>query len=138
MAPVEPTGILETALYAADLDAAADFYGRVIGLTERTRAEGRHVFFICGRGMLLIFRAEATRVAGGPLPVPTHGAEGEGHVCFSVPGEALDGWAAHLAAEGFSVEADFRWPGSGARSVYVRDPAGNSVEFAEPKLWGLV
>jgi catechol 2,3-dioxygenase-like lactoylglutathione lyase family enzyme len=134
VAPAEPTGILETALYAGDLDAAADFYGRVIGLTERTRAEGRHVFFRSGSGMLLIFRAEATRVAGGPLPVPAHGAEGEGHVCFSVPGDALDDWAAHLAAEGFPVEADFRWPGSGARSVYVRDPAGNSVEFAEPKL----
>jgi catechol 2,3-dioxygenase-like lactoylglutathione lyase family enzyme len=138
MAPAEPTGILETALYAADLDAAADFYASVIGLREVTRADGRHVFFRCGQGMLLIFRAEATRVAGGPLPVPPHGAEGEGHVCFSVPGEALDGWAAYLEAEGVAVEADFRWPGSGARSVYVRDPAGNSVEFAEPKLWGLV
>jgi hypothetical protein len=35
---------------------------------------------------------------------------------------------------GFPVEADFRWPNE-ARSIYVRDPAGNSVEFAEPRLW---
>ena len=27
-----------------------------------------------------------------------------------------------------------RWP-NGARSIYVRDPAGNSLEFAEPALW---
>ena len=134
--PTEPTGILETALYADDLDAAADFYGRVVGLAEETRAAGRHVFFRCGRGMLLIFRAEATRVAGGPLPVPAHGAEGEGHVCFNVPSDELDLWSAHLAGEGIAIEADFRWP-NGARSVYVRDPAGNSVEFAEPGLWGL-
>ena len=35
-----------------------------------------------------------------------------------------------------AIEADFRWPGSNARSIYVRDPAGNSIEFAEPRLWG--
>ena len=136
MAPSEPKGVLETALYADDLEAASDFYGRVIGLGEETRAEGRHVFFRCGPGMLLVFRAEATRVPGGPLPVPPHGAEGEGHVCFSVPGEELDDWVAHLGADGIAVESDFHWP-NGARSIYVRDPAGNSVEFAEPKLWGL-
>jgi catechol 2,3-dioxygenase-like lactoylglutathione lyase family enzyme len=136
MAPAEPTGILETALYAGDLDAASDFYGRVIGLNEETRVGGRHVFFRCGPGMLLIFRAEATRISGGPLPVPPHGADGEGHVCFNIPAEDLDDWSAHLAKEGIAVEADFRWP-NGARSIYIRDPAGNSVEFAEPKLWGL-
>ena len=26
------------------------------------------------------------------------------------------------------------WP-NGARSLYFRDPAGNSVEIAEPRLW---
>ena len=31
-------------------------------------------------------------------------------------------------------EADFAWPGGG-RSVYVRDPAGNSIEFADPAIW---
>ena len=44
-------------------------------------------------------------------------------------------------AAGVAIEADFRWPGGdgvpGARSIYVRDPAGNSVEFAEPRLWNL-
>ncbi len=136
MSPAEPLGILETALYANDLEAAAAFYGNIIGLTEETRAEGRHVFFRCGAGMLLIFRPESTRVPGGPLPVPPHGANGEGHVCFSVPGDDLDDWAARLVDKEIEIEADFNWP-NGARSVYVRDPAGNSVEFAEPKLWGL-
>ncbi|MGN6582964.1 MAG: glyoxalase/bleomycin resistance/extradiol dioxygenase family protein, partial [Rhizobiaceae bacterium] len=26
---------------------------------------------------------------------------------------------------------------SGGRSIYFRDPAGNSIEFAEPRIWGL-
>jgi catechol 2,3-dioxygenase-like lactoylglutathione lyase family enzyme len=136
MAPARPQGVLETALYANDLDAAVEFYDGVVGLREETRADGRHVFFRCGPGMLLIFRAEATRVPGGPLPVPPHGATGAGHICFKVPRESLDHWAAHLLQKGVEVEADFQWP-NGARSVYVRDPAGNSVEFSEPKLWGL-
>ena len=130
-----PEAILETALYVDDLDRAAGFYGGVVGLKEVTRAEGRHLFYGVGPGMLLLFRAEATRVGGGPLPVPTHGAAGEGHVCFRVPAQDLDGWSAHLSAEGIEIEADFQWP-NGARSIYVRDPDCNSVEFAEPKLWG--
>ncbi|MFO1143760.1 MAG: glyoxalase/bleomycin resistance/extradiol dioxygenase family protein, partial [Amaricoccus sp.] len=48
----------------------------------------------------------------------------------------LDQWRARLERAGVAVEADFRWP-NGSRSIYVRDPAGNSVEFAEPALWGL-
>ncbi|MEM9708811.1 MAG: VOC family protein [Pseudomonadota bacterium] len=130
-----PEAILETALYVADLDEAARFYGDLIGLEEVTRAPGRHLFYGCGPGMLLLFVAEATEVPGGPLPVPPHGARGEGHVCFRVPPEDLDGWAAHFEGQNIEIEADFRWP-SGARSIYVRDPDRNSVEVSEPKLWG--
>ena len=36
---------------------------------------------------------------------------------------------------GMTIEADFRWP-NGARSLYFRDPAGNSVEIVDPGLWG--
>jgi len=35
-----------------------------------------------------------------------------------------------------AVEADFEWPGGG-RSIYFRDPAGNCLEFAEPRIWKL-
>ena len=34
-----------------------------------------------------------------------------------------------------AIESEITWK-NGARSVYFRDPAGNSLEFAEPKLWG--
>tara|TARA_Y100000815_G_scaffold131031_1_gene118280 strand:- start:993 stop:1163 length:171 start_codon:yes stop_codon:yes gene_type:complete len=42
---------------------------------------------------------------------------------------------ARLLAAGVEVDTEFDWP-HGPRSLYVRDPAGNSVEFAEPHLWG--
>jgi catechol 2,3-dioxygenase-like lactoylglutathione lyase family enzyme len=136
VAAAPPLRVLETAVYVRDLDAAERFYGGVIGLELVVRAGSRHVFFRCGEGMVLVFNPEATaEVSGGDLPVPPHGATGPGHLCFAVPGDDLDGWRKRLEAAGLAIEADFRWP-TGARSVYVRDPAGNSVEFAERGLWG--
>lgn len=133
--PHVPRFVLETALYASDLDAAADFYKNTVGLQEDSRVPGRHIFLRCETSMVLLFNPAATGKASGKLPVPPHGATGQGHICFRAePGE-LDAWAAHLAETSTEIEADFHWP-SGARSIYVRDPAGNSVEFAEAKLWG--
>ena len=131
-------GVLEAALYADDLDAARRFYGGVLGLREIASQEGRHVFFRAGTAVLLVFRPQASRrpPAPGALPVPPHGAEGAGHVCLTVDEEALSAMADRLTAEGIAIEADFRWP-HGPRSIYVRDPADNSVEFASPLLWKL-
>jgi catechol 2,3-dioxygenase-like lactoylglutathione lyase family enzyme len=129
--------VLETCLYARDLAAAERFYADVLGLEVLGRVGGRHVFFRLGRGMFLVFDPDATSVAPGHgVPVPTHGARGPGHVAFAVPGSALDGWRAHLSRLGVSVEAEVAWP-RGGRSLYVRDPAGNSVELAAPGIWGL-
>ena len=130
-------GVLEAALYVDDLDAAAAFYGDLLELEEILRLEGRHVFFRCGSTVVLLFRAEATvkPPSDSALPVPTHGAVGPGHLCFSVPNERMELLLERLTKGDIEIEADFHWP-NGARSVYVRDPAGNSIEFAEPKLWG--
>ena len=132
-----PEGVLEAAVYVDDLDATEAFYGGVLGLEVVIRHDPRHVFFRCGETIVLAFVADETKVPPGPgkLPVPPHGATGAGHICFRVPGAALDGWAEKLTQAGIGIEADFHWP-NGARSIYLRDPSGNSVEFAEAKLWG--
>jgi catechol 2,3-dioxygenase-like lactoylglutathione lyase family enzyme len=129
-------GVLEAALYVDDLDAAEGFYGGILGLEQITRVEGRHVFYRCGETVVLLFVAAATREppGAGALPVPPHGAVGPGHLCFAVPEPALGALRDRLEAQGVEIESDFHWP-HGPRSVYVRDPAGNSVEFAEPSLW---
>ncbi|MDO9417706.1 VOC family protein [Pararhizobium sp.] len=137
-APAPLEGILETALYADDLDRAETFYGSVLGLKKITRAADRHVFFRCGQGVLLIFNPAETLKpppAGG-LPVPPHGTRGAGHICFRVASGGLDAWADRLRASGVPIEADVHWP-NGARSFYFRDPAGNSLECAEPGLWNI-
>lgn len=135
--PSPPLGqVLEAALYVEDLDQATAFYGGVLGLEEIARQKNRHVFFRCGMTIVLVFRAAETRKPAGPggLPVPAHGATGAGHLCFAVEGAALDAWHLRLEQAGVPIEADFLWP-NGARSIYFRDPGGNSIELAEPRLW---
>ncbi|MGN6467563.1 MAG: VOC family protein [Rhizobiaceae bacterium] len=140
-----PAAILESALYVDDLDRAETFYSEVLGLVRIAKAEGRHVFFRCGEGVLLLFNADATRIpppADSNLPVPPHGARGQGHLCFRASGEEIEAWRRHLESKGVAVEADFEWPAfdkssGGGRSIYFRDPAGNSLEFAEAKIWGI-
>jgi catechol 2,3-dioxygenase-like lactoylglutathione lyase family enzyme len=136
---IAPTGILETVLYADDLVAAEAFYRDVLGLTLHGHVPGRHVFFRCGKQMLLIFAPNETMkgARAGALPVPAHGTHGQGHVCFRADAAEIETWRTHLQAKGVAIESDFRWP-SGGRSIYFRDPGGNSIEFAEPRIWGLV
>jgi catechol 2,3-dioxygenase-like lactoylglutathione lyase family enzyme len=134
-----PSAILESALYVTDLDAAEKFYGEVMGLERIAKVPGRHVFFRCGQGVLLLFNAEATKVPpqeGARLPVPPHGTQGHGHLCFAANAEEIERWKARLQAGGVAIDADFEWP-QGGRSIYFRDPSGNSLEFAEPRIWGI-
>jgi catechol 2,3-dioxygenase-like lactoylglutathione lyase family enzyme len=133
-----PRGILETVLYAADLDAAETFYRDVLGLARIAREGSRHVFFRCGDQVLLIFNPAETAKppSAGTLPVPPHGTVGPGHVCFRATAEEIAVWRRRLADAGIAIESDFEWP-QGGHSIYFRDPAGNSVEFAEPLIWGL-
>ena len=131
--------VLESALYAEDLEEAAAFYAEVIGLERIAAVEGRHVFFRAGEGVLLLFRPSATIEPPPPdarLPVPPHGCSGPGHLCFAANAAEIERWRGRFAEAGIGIEADFAWP-QGGRSIYVRDPAGNSIEFAEPRIWGL-
>lgn len=97
------------------------------------RKEGLFAFFRIGDAMLLLFEPGASRRSRG---VPAHGAEGPGHACFAVAEDELDGWKARLEAAGVAIEHEQDWP-RGGRSFYFRDPAGNSLEIATPRIWGL-
>lgn len=136
---MRPQAVLETIIYAQDLDAAEAFYREVLGLEPVSKQPGRQVFYRLEKQMLLIFNPDATVQPPAPdakLPVPPHGAKGEGHVCFAASADEISLWRVHLEAKGVAIEADFEWPGGG-RSIYFRDPAGNALEFAEPRIWRL-
>jgi catechol 2,3-dioxygenase-like lactoylglutathione lyase family enzyme len=131
-----PLGIYETVLYGSDVRALARFYGEVVGLRlVEGPDELMAVLRLPRGGVLLLFDPEA---AGRPgRPVPSHGAHGAGHVAFRVAAGSLDAWVEHLEAHGVDVERDLAWDGQGSRSLYVRDPAGNSLEFVDGahELW---
>jgi catechol 2,3-dioxygenase-like lactoylglutathione lyase family enzyme len=125
--------VLETVLYVDDLEAASLFYLNVLGLELFSHQPGVFLFFRLDDGMLLLFDPSGSRQN---TDIPTHGADGPGHVCFAVPETGLDGWRARLAEAGVEVEHEQDWP-RGGRSLYFRDPAGNSLELASPRIWGL-
>ncbi len=129
----EIVAIVETAIYVDDLDRAEAFYRDMLGLEVIAREAGRHVFFRVGDGVLLAFEPGAT-LRGDILPA--HGASGPGHFALGVRAEDLDGWRARLEGRGIAIEHETRWP-RGGRSIYFRDPAGNSVELITPGVWGL-
>ena len=126
--------LLETSIYADDLEQAEKFYSAVLGLELFERQPGRHVFFRSGQGMFLVFNPAATSEPG--LVFPPHGARGPGHVAFAVAMSALPEWKERLEQNGVRIEKDFVWP-NGGRSIYFRDPAGNSIELASPLIWKL-
>jgi catechol 2,3-dioxygenase-like lactoylglutathione lyase family enzyme len=132
MRPIEC--LVETGIYADDLEQAERFYRDVLGLTVRQKEEGRHVFFQVGdRSMLLVFRPVAT-LRGDHLPA--HGARGPGHFALGIAADDLDAWRKRLQGQGIVIEHEEAWE-RGGHSLYFRDPAGNSVELITPGLWGL-
>ncbi len=133
------TGILETVLYAVDLEAIESFYADVLNMQPFAKSPGRQVFYRCGSQMLLYFNPDITKThpASEALPIPPHGTYGEGHVCFRASAPEIEEWAALLTDKGIAIETDMQWPDGRGRSIYFRDPAGNCLEFAEPGIWGL-
>ncbi|WP_312795336.1 VOC family protein [Tianweitania sp.] len=136
---MQPVAILESALYVDDLDSAEAFYTDVLGLPLIRKVEGRHVFLRCGEGVLLLFNPDATiepPAPEAPFPIPPHGARGPGHLCFRASEAEIDAWKERLRRAGIAIESEVEWL-TGGRSIYLRDPAGNSLEFANPKIWGV-
>ena len=126
-------GLLETAVYGPDLYAMERFYTEVMGLEVVTRTAGRNVVLRCGHAAVILFDPSASLRSGGTFP--PHGAPGFGHLAFVADEDELPAWRARFEAAGVKVESEVAWP-QGGRSLYVRDPAGNSVELAPPTLWG--
>jgi len=125
--------LVEAALYVDDLDRAEAFYRDVLGLELIGKEPGRHVFFQAGEGVLLIFNPESTQKQG---LFPPHGTKGPGHAALGILADSLDIWRSRLQEHDVEIEKEATWP-RGGRSLYFRDPAGNSVELVTPGCWGL-
>jgi catechol 2,3-dioxygenase-like lactoylglutathione lyase family enzyme len=126
--------VFESCLCAEDLIAAERFYCDVLGLPLVSRMPSeRGLAFRCGAGVVLVFDPRRTRIHDSH--VPAHGTSGAGHLAFLVEAKDLDAWREHLRCRDVEIETEVVWP-QGGRSIYFRDPAGNSIELAPPTLWG--
>ncbi len=131
------SGVLETVLYATDLNAALGFYQGVIGLEHISGDASLSLGFrVAPDAVLLVFDPEKSGAPGRDLP--SHGPTGPGHIAFRIPDETYDAWLARLESAGIPIEHQERWKPDAPenpRSIYIRDPAGNSVELITQDIW---
>ncbi len=129
-------GILETALYVADLSRAVAFYRLLFGFDVLFADDRLCALAVPGHQVLLLFRkgmsVAPSEVAGGTIP--GHDGGGQLHVAFAVAAADLPAWEERLRRQGVAVESTVSWP-RGGRSVYFRDPDGHLVELATPGIW---
>ncbi|MBA3882447.1 MAG: VOC family protein [Chthoniobacterales bacterium] len=124
--------VFESVLYADDLPAAEQFYRDVLGL-EVITSSALVVSFRCAGSVLLIFNPALSSPPG--RDIPSHGRSGAGHLAFRASEPELEEWKRRLISASVAIEAEVDWE-QGGRSLYFRDPAGNSIEFAPLTLWG--
>jgi catechol 2,3-dioxygenase-like lactoylglutathione lyase family enzyme len=115
------TGVSELVLEVADLDAAEEFYGGVLGLPVVDRWPNRDAIWVMA--------GERTRIGLWKPQVGLAGGRGGVHVHFAlhIAEDDYDAAVARLRSRGMSVE-EIAFEGAG-RSVYVDDPDGNVVEL---------
>jgi catechol-2,3-dioxygenase len=130
--------VIETCLYADDLDCAARFYENVLGLPVMTADSRFRAYDVGGRSVLLIFRRGATletvHMPGGTIP--PHDGHGDLHIAFAIATDELPDWEKRLALHGVAIEGRTKWT-RGGESIYFRDPDRHLVELATPGLWAI-
>jgi len=130
-------GLLETALYVADLERAAKFYQRIFGFETLLQSERVRALKIVETQILLLFieggstQGEAT--AGGFIP--PHDARGRIHLAFAIELDTVDEWRAHLGRCGVEIESEV--DANQGHSIYFRDPDGHAIELGTAGLWEL-
>lgn len=137
--PPTVTGIVESALYVADLKRSSDFYTRLFEFPQILEEPGRLVALgVAGKQVLLLFR-EGASTTPHPTPgglIPPHNGHGHLHLAFSIQATELSAWEQRLAESGVSLESRVTCPGGGV-SLYFRDPDHHLVELITPGCWAV-
>jgi catechol 2,3-dioxygenase-like lactoylglutathione lyase family enzyme len=129
-------GLLETSLYARDLERTATFYRDLFGLKTLVDSPRLVAFDVAARSVLLVFQAGSTEgdVVDARGTIPGHDGRGRPHLALSITSGDLEAWRQRLAERGVEVVGEYRWP-RGGTSLYIRDPDEALVELATPGLW---
>ncbi len=133
-------GILETALYVADLERAAAFYEQLFGFA-RLLDEERMIALKVSQSpcqVLLLFlkgaSTEGADVPGGHIP--GHDGAGRVHFAFAVQESDIEVWRQRLKGQNIEIISEVR-PPQGGLSLYFRDLDGHLAELAAPRIWQL-
>jgi catechol-2,3-dioxygenase len=116
------SGVSELVLEVADLEAAEEFYARVLGFPVVERWAARKAFWVmAGTGTRIGLWTPQVGIAGG---------RGGSHVHFAMHVQAEDfpSIVRRLEGHGMQVHVEHFDAGRGD-AAYVTDPDGNVVEF---------
>jgi catechol 2,3-dioxygenase-like lactoylglutathione lyase family enzyme len=130
------SGVLETALYVADLERSQRFYEDVLGFTTMVGDARFRALNIAGKQVLLLFKRGASHQAM-PLPggiIPGHDGTGTLHLAFAIAAADWEPWRQRLTEHSVAIESTVNWP-RGGHSLYFRDPDQHLVELVTPGCW---
>ncbi|MCG6658119.1 VOC family protein [Halomonas campisalis] len=118
--PAPLNGMRHIALQVQDLEACERFYVDILGMRVLRRAHEDLVYLTLGNDNFSLSRAKAD-TGGDPQRLDHFG------FVVDTP-EDVDAWHAYLQASGVEVVRGPHDHGDGGRSLYCRDPDGNSVQ----------
>ena len=119
------TGLRHLALNARDLDAMKRFYVDVLGFAVEWEPDPDNVYLTSGRDNLALHRAAAAADSAEGRP-----KQALDHLGVIVSrAEDVDRWAEFLDEKGVTVLARPKTHRDGARSCYIKDPDGNTVQI---------
>lgn len=131
-------GVLESVLYADDLERTVTFYREVMGLKPMKGDPERFQALDSGANrVLLVFKRGAT-LSSMPVPsggsIPPHDGSGPQHIAFAIAEADYAAWCQRLATFNVPIESETRWE-RGGRSIYFRDPDEHLIELVTPGIW---
>ncbi|XKE44725.1 VOC family protein [Halomonas organivorans] len=118
--PAPFNGMRHIALQVQDLEACERFYVDILGMSVLRRAHDDLVYLTLGNDNFSLARAKAD-TGGDPQRLD--------HFGFVVDErEDVDAWHEYLLARGVEVVRGPHDHGDGGRSLYCKDPDGNTVQ----------
>ena len=121
-------GLRHLALNVRDMEAMKRFYVDLLGFAIEWEPDPDNVYLSSGIDNLALHRPAAAAASGTRTPVDASSRLDHLGVIVRTP-EAVDEWAAFLEGHGVTIDARPRTHRDGARSCYLRDPDGNSVQI---------
>jgi catechol 2,3-dioxygenase-like lactoylglutathione lyase family enzyme len=129
--------IVETCIYSSELEKLKNFYVNTIGLQFVSEEPGRHVFLRAGKSMLLIFNPDNTTNKNQSM-YPPHGAStppASVHFALEIEKEDYENARNLLVQNRIEIEKELTWGNEKLKSIYLRDPSRNLVEFITKGNW---